>query len=117
MSGEEVQHQVLRRHAGRQAAMELDAKSPGHCQAHEPGDHRARYVRRPDAEREAAERAAMRRVRVGADHELAGQRVVLRYHRVANPFRAFARGQVAVIAQAMRAREVLMRLRQIAHEG
>src|SRR5436190_23109180 len=85
-------------------------------EAHEASHQRACHVGRADAEGEAAERAAVRRVRVGADDQLPRCRVLLRHHGVADTLGALARRQQAVVAKSMHASKVLVGLRQIAYE-
>ena len=79
---QQVQHDVLGGDAGRQLALELDAQHCGTRQAHRAGDEGVGHVGGADAEGHAAQRAAVRRVRIGADDHLARQRVVLGHHRV-----------------------------------
>ena len=86
---EQMQHDVLRGHARRAAGHRSSMRSDlRHGHAHRAGDERVRHVGRADAERDAAERAAMRRVRVGADDDLPRQRVALGHHRVRDAVRA-----------------------------
>jgi hypothetical protein len=64
-------------------------------------------------------RAAVRRVRIGADQQLAGQRVQLGHHRVREAFRAGVAGvsglqrlQITVVLQDVAIGEVAVRARQ-----
>ena len=92
-----------------------------HGDAHRAGDERVRHVGGADAEGDAAERAAVRRVRIGADDDLARQRVVLGHHRVRDAGDVAAVvggglgfGQRAVRAQADGARRTRAAPRHIA---
>jgi hypothetical protein len=66
----------------------------GTVRPHGPGDEGVGHVGRADAEGHAAQRAAVRRVRIGARHQLPGQRVVLGHHRVRDA------GDVAAVVRA-----------------
>ena len=119
---EQVQHEVLGGDAGRHRAVQLDAQHFGHRDPHGARHERVGHVGRADAERDAAERAAVRRVRIGAGDELARQRVALRHHRVRDALRAgvvrVARrevAQVAVLGEPMARDESAVRVRQPAH--
>ena len=80
---EHVEHHVLRGQTPRGSRPSSSTRRLSrHGHANRAGDQGVRHVGRADAEREAAERAAMQRVRVGADDELPRQRVVLGHHRV-----------------------------------
>ena len=103
---EEREHDVLRRDAGRPRALEVDADRGRDLHAHVAREPRARDVRRADPEREAAERPGVRRVRVGSDDDLAGERMSLEDEGMAD---ALAR---AVEPDALRGRELLLPRRE-----
>jgi hypothetical protein len=69
---------------------------------------RIEYVGGADAEGHAAHRAHVRRVRVAADIQLAGQGIAFEHDRMADAFRAFAVFQFAVQLDALLGGEVLL---------
>ena len=71
-------------------------------------DPRIEDVGRADAEGHAANRAHVRRVRVGADIQLPRQRVAFEHDRVADSFRALAVGQFAVQLDSLLRGEILL---------
>ena len=117
-----MQHDVLGGDTRRNRAVQLDAQHFGHGDPDGAGHERVGHVGRADAERDAAQRAAVRRVRIGAGDELARQRVALRHQRVRYALRArvvrVARrevAQVAVIGEPMARDESAVRVRKPAH--
>ncbi len=70
---------VLRRRPAREVAGEMDADQLGMEHFPRQPRHHLAAVRAADADREHAEAAAVGRVRVGADHEPAGEGVVLQH--------------------------------------
>lgn len=83
----------------------------GTVRAHEAGHHAVRHVRRTGAEGQAPDRAAVRRVRVGADEHLARQGVLLDEDGVADSFGPLVIGEVAVVDQAVVVPELLVAAR------
>src|SRR5208337_877984 len=67
-----------------------------------------KYVRRTDAEGDAAHRPHVRRMRIRANVELPRQRVALGHDGVADSFRAFAVTQFAVQLDAARFRKIFL---------
>ena len=119
-----MQHDVLGGHAGRHVALEFDAQQLRHRHAHGPGDEGVRHVRGADAESHASQRAAVRRVGIGADHDLARQGVVLGHHGVGDSgdvaavvAQRFLVGERAVHAQAVVRGEVALGLAHGPHVG
>ena len=66
------------------------------------------YVGRADAEGDASDGAYVRRVRIGANVHLPRQRIGLQHHRVADAFRTFAVGKLAVQFDSLLLREILL---------
>ena len=100
---------------GGSRAVDLDAQHLGHGKAHRAGHEGIGHLGGADTEGDAAQRAAVRRVRIGADDQLARQRVALGHQRVRDALRTFALGLQPVVDQAVCRDEFAVRLGQPAH--
>ncbi len=97
-------------------AADDDLHRLGHLHAHVLGEPRVEDVGGADAESHTAHRAHVRRVRVGADIQLPGQRIGLGDDGVADALRAFAVGQLAVQPNAARLGEIFLLQLQLRRE-
>ena len=77
-----MQHQVLGGYARRQLPLQGDADTFGQCHAHRARDKCVGHVGGADAKCHAAQGPAVRCVRIGADKQLARQRVMFGHHGV-----------------------------------
>ena len=80
-----VEDDVLRRGPARERAGEPHADQLRDARVVRPARHHVDRVGAADADRDHAEPARVRRVRVGADHHAAGERVVLEHDLVDDP--------------------------------
>ena len=100
--GQQRQNKILGGDVGPALAADDHLHRLRHLHAHVFGDPGIKNVGSADAEGHAAHRAQVRRVRIGAHVELAGQRIGFRHQRMADPLRAFAVAQLAVQLDALR---------------
>ena len=110
-SSQQEQHHVLGAHARAERARQYDAHASRHVHAHVAGEPSVGHVRAADAEGQAAEHARHAGVRVGADHELAGQRQILDHLVVTDGFAA--RGLAVAVDLAEQANAVTVRERAL----
>jgi hypothetical protein len=122
--GQQVQDDVLGRDAQGERAVEFDPRRLRNGQPDGTGDEGVGHVGRADAEGHAAERAAVRGVRIGAHDQLAGQGIVLRHHGMRDACdvgtvveRRLVLRQRAVGAQAMGGGEVALGFDHPMHVG
>ncbi len=113
---QQVEHDVLGGHARGQCALHLHAQGLRHLAAHVARHPAIGKIGGAGAERQATERTRMGRVRIGAHHHLARQRVLLGHQRMADAFRArHVAGQRVVRAHRVVVREAAMALHQVGH--
>src|SRR5271157_1479736 len=105
---EQLQDEIFRGYAVALLAANDDLDRLRNFDPHVFREPRIEHVRRTDAKRDAAHGSDMRRMRIGADVKLAGQRITLRHNRVADSFRALAVMQLAVQLDAARFRKIFL---------
>ena len=105
---QQMQHDVLRGDAVAQRAVDFDAQGLRHFAAHVARHPAIGDFRCARTECEAAERAGMRRVRIGAARNLPRQRVLLGHQRMTDAF-----GTRRVVERAVRAHRIVARERRV----
>src|SRR6185369_5099001 len=96
-----LQNEVFRSHIGSPCSPNQDLGRLRHPHPNILGEPGIENVSRSDSKCDTSNRPGVRRVRIRANHQLAGKSITLENNRVADAFRSFAVGQLTMRANAL----------------